>query len=74
MGRVFKVLVIAPYMQPVIECFRSVFDENGIEVLVPPVSERLEEAELLQSVLTSLGCSFMTGQALMVDRGATAKH
>ena len=44
----WKVMVSAPYMQPVIDRFRPVFDENGIVLIVPPVNERLEEEELLE--------------------------
>lgn len=44
----FKVLVSAPYMQPVIDRFRPFFDEHGIELVVPPVAERLSESELLE--------------------------
>jgi D-3-phosphoglycerate dehydrogenase / 2-oxoglutarate reductase len=43
-----KVLVTAPYMQPVIERFRPLFQKNGIEVALPPVHERLSEEELLR--------------------------
>lgn len=43
-----KVLVTAPYMQPVIDRFRARFEEAGFELVVPPVNERCEEAELLQ--------------------------
>lgn len=43
---VIKVLVSAPYMQPVIDRFRPVFKQNGIDLLVPPVNERVEEEEL----------------------------
>ncbi len=46
----FRVLVSAPYMQPVLDEYRQVFDENGIELVVPPVKERLSEAELLKWV------------------------
>jgi D-3-phosphoglycerate dehydrogenase len=35
-------------MQPVIERFRPLFEENGVELFVPPVSERFEEEELMQ--------------------------
>jgi D-3-phosphoglycerate dehydrogenase / 2-oxoglutarate reductase len=45
-----KVLVSAPYFQPVIEEFRGEFSRRGIELLLPKVSERLEEAELLELV------------------------
>lgn len=44
----WKVLVTAPYMQPVIDRFQSIFAENDIELVMPPVNERLEEADLLQ--------------------------
>lgn len=42
-----RVMISAPYMQPVVERFRTAFEEQGIEIFVPPVHERLEEAELL---------------------------
>jgi len=41
-----KVLISAPYLQPSIDRFRPIFDENDIEILLPPVNERLEESEL----------------------------
>ena len=44
----WKVLVSAPYMQPVIDRFRPVFEENDIELLVPPVEECFTEEDLLQ--------------------------
>ena len=46
----FKVLVTAPYMQPVIQDYMKQFIENDIEVIVPPVKERLSEAELLKVI------------------------
>ncbi len=46
----WKVLVSAPYMQPVIERFRPMFEENGVELFVPPVHERFEENDLLQFI------------------------
>jgi D-3-phosphoglycerate dehydrogenase len=44
-----KVLISAPYMQPVLEQFTSWFDGPGqdIELVVPQVNERLSEEELL---------------------------
>ncbi len=42
-----KVLISAPYFQPVVERFRPVFDRYGIEPIIPAVHERLSEAELL---------------------------
>jgi D-3-phosphoglycerate dehydrogenase len=43
----WRVMVSAPYMQPVIDGFRPLFEENDIELVVPFVRERLEEKELL---------------------------
>jgi D-3-phosphoglycerate dehydrogenase len=43
-----RVAITAPYMQPVIDRFRSLFAERAIELFVPPVNERFEEEELLQ--------------------------
>ncbi|NIR61069.1 MAG: dihydrofolate reductase, partial [Gammaproteobacteria bacterium] len=40
-------LISAPYMQPVVERFRAQLEEAGCELVVPPVDERLEEADLL---------------------------
>ena len=45
---VWKVLLTAPYMQPLINRFQPFFAQNNIELIVPPVEERLEEEELLQ--------------------------
>lgn len=42
-----KVMVSAPYMQPVIDRFRNRFEEEDIELVIPPVEERMEEDELL---------------------------
>lgn len=43
-----RVLVTAPYMQIVIDRFRHIFEEKGIELIVPPVNEHFDEHELLQ--------------------------
>ena len=43
----WKVLVSAPYMLPVLDRFGMLFRQNRIEVVVPPVDERLEEEDLL---------------------------
>ncbi len=42
------VLLTAPYMLPFVERFRPVFARYGIELIVPQVHERMEEADLLQ--------------------------
>jgi D-3-phosphoglycerate dehydrogenase len=46
----WKVLVSAPYMQPVIDRFRQTFADNGIDLVVPPVDERMEEQQLLDYI------------------------
>ena len=43
----WKVLVSAPYMQKVLDRFRSELEARGVELVVPPVRERLEEEALL---------------------------
>lgn len=43
----FKILVSAPYFQPVIEDYRDMFEKYGMELLVPDVDERMSEEELL---------------------------
>ncbi|GAB5493862.1 MAG: hydroxyacid dehydrogenase [Phototrophicaceae bacterium] len=43
----YKVLISAPYMQPVIERFRPIFEKHHIDLVIPEVHERLEEDELL---------------------------
>jgi D-3-phosphoglycerate dehydrogenase / 2-oxoglutarate reductase len=42
------VLVSAPYMIPVIDRFRPLLECYGIELVIAPVSERLDEADLLK--------------------------
>jgi D-3-phosphoglycerate dehydrogenase len=44
----WKVLVTAPYMQPVIERFQPIFLQHDVEIILPPVEERFEEEDLLQ--------------------------
>lgn len=43
----YKVLVSAPYFQPVVGEFSSIFDANNIQPVVPKVDERLSEEQLL---------------------------
>lgn len=45
-----KVLVSAPYLQPHLDRFRPLFEKHDIELVVPPVTERLEEEELLRYI------------------------
>src|SRR5512138_2015884 len=42
------VLFTAPYMIPFVDRFKPVFDKYGIDIIVPEVHERMEEAELLK--------------------------
>jgi D-3-phosphoglycerate dehydrogenase len=42
------VLFSAPYMIPFLDRFRPVFEKYGIELIVPEVRERMEEADLLK--------------------------
>ena len=44
----YTVLITAPYMIPVMERFKPVFDKYGIELTIPDVHERMEEADLLK--------------------------
>ncbi len=46
----WKVMVSAPYMRQVIGRFQPIFEENNIELVLPPVVERLSEEELLNWV------------------------
>jgi phosphoglycerate dehydrogenase-like enzyme len=43
----YTILLSAPYMIPFVERFRPVFESHGCQLIVPPVDERLSEAELL---------------------------
>jgi len=43
-----RILFSAPYMIPVVDRFKPLFDAAGIELIIPPVTERMEEEELLQ--------------------------
>jgi D-3-phosphoglycerate dehydrogenase len=43
----WRILVSAPYMQPVIERFRHIFEKYDAEIILPEVTERLSEDQLL---------------------------
>ena len=45
-----KILVSAPYMQPVIDQYLDVFEAHQAEPILPSVDERLSEAQLLDLV------------------------
>ncbi|MGC8856516.1 MAG: phosphoglycerate dehydrogenase, partial [Anaerolineae bacterium] len=42
------ILMTAPYMLPFVDRFRPVFAHYGIELILPKVQERMEEADLLK--------------------------
>ncbi|MEJ5224190.1 MAG: phosphoglycerate dehydrogenase [Anaerolineales bacterium] len=42
------ILFTAPYMIPFVVRFRPVFDHYGIQLIIPDVQERMEEADLLK--------------------------
>src|SRR5687767_8639072 len=44
----YKVLFTAPYMIPFADRFKPVFDKYDLELIVPNVRERMEEADLLK--------------------------
>lgn len=46
----WKILISAPYMQPVIDDYRAQFESHDAEIILPAVSERLNEDELLELV------------------------
>src|SRR6185503_10877406 len=43
----YTVLLTAPYMIPLVDRFKPIFDKYGIDLIVPDVHERMEEADLL---------------------------
>jgi D-3-phosphoglycerate dehydrogenase len=43
----YTILLSAPYMIPYLKRFQPVFESHGCQLIVPPVHERLSEAELL---------------------------
>lgn len=42
------ILLTAPYMLPFVERFQPVFEHYGLQVILPEVQERMEEADLLR--------------------------
>lgn len=46
----WRILVSAPYLQPCIDEYRSVFADHDAEIVLPVVNERLSETELLDLV------------------------
>jgi phosphoglycerate dehydrogenase-like enzyme len=46
----YRVLITAPYFQPVVANYLDLFKRNSIETVVPPVEERLSASQLLPLV------------------------
>ena len=46
----YKVIVSAPYMQPVVDRFHEAFKAEKCELIIPTVNERLSESELLKII------------------------
>jgi D-3-phosphoglycerate dehydrogenase len=46
----WRILVSAPYLQPVIDEYRQLFEAHQAEIVLPQVNERLSEQELLDLV------------------------
>jgi glycine cleavage system aminomethyltransferase T len=44
----YSILFTAPYMIPFVDRFKPVFNKYDIELIVPDVQERMEEADLLK--------------------------
>jgi D-3-phosphoglycerate dehydrogenase / 2-oxoglutarate reductase len=44
----YTVLLTAPYMIPFVDRFKSIFDQYNIDLIVPDVNERMEEADLIR--------------------------
>ena len=47
----WRVLVAAPYLQPVIERFRPSFDEHRVKLYTPPDNERVDKDHLHQLIV-----------------------
>jgi D-3-phosphoglycerate dehydrogenase / 2-oxoglutarate reductase len=43
----YTVLLTAPYMIPIVDRLRPIFDQYNIDLIIPEVHERMEEADLL---------------------------
>jgi len=48
--RKWKILITAPYLAPVVENYRGLFDAHAIETIIPAINERMSEEELLPLV------------------------
>ena len=62
----YRVLVSAPYFQPVVNEYRSLFAQHGVELVVPTVHERLTEAQLLSIIADIDGV--ISGDDAFTDR------
>src|SRR5688572_22322864 len=50
-----RVLISAPYFQPVVDRFRTELESHDIELVIPEVNERLSEDQLLPLVADIAG-------------------
>src|SRR5262245_15082244 len=62
-----RVLVSAPYFQPVVSQFVPTFEQYGMDLVIPTVNERLSEDELLPLVSDIDGA--ICGDDAFTDRG-----
>lgn len=46
----YRVLISAPYFLPVVDEFKTYFDQHDVEIIVADVEERLEEHQLLELI------------------------
>jgi D-3-phosphoglycerate dehydrogenase len=44
----YQVLFTAPYMIPFVDRFKPIFDQYGVDLMIPTVQERMEETTLLE--------------------------
>ncbi len=51
----YKIIISAPYMQPIVDRFRGLFQEEGCQIVVPTVNERMTEPELLKIITDADG-------------------
>jgi D-3-phosphoglycerate dehydrogenase len=46
----WKVMVSAPYLQPLVKNYQAIFAQHNIEIIAPKVNERMSEEELLGQI------------------------
>ena len=68
----WRVLITAPYMQLVLDQYRPMFGDHNIQLVVPSVSERLSEEELMQWIADVDGA--ICGDDQFTERVLRAAH